>query len=93
MDTEKVLEAVNVLESGQVGGQCHHLHHHRTFCSRASPWVNTGVGFYSERRHRFNVIKKFQSVEESGPGGQLGDWLPRKVSEEAGRRCRAVGTN
>lgn len=73
---------------GQIEGQCHDLHYHRAFYSRAfhlgePRWKFVVMTlFYSECRHRFRVTKKFQSAEESGPGQQLGDQLPKKVSME-----------
>lgn len=57
---------------GQVEGQCHDTHHHRTFCSRAFHQgehreqlvvMTQGLSF-TQCRHRFGVIKGFQSVEE-----------------------------
>lgn len=68
-----------------------------------STWVNKmevccydpEVRFYSERRHRFRMIKEFRSAEESGPGKQMGDQLPRKVRKlvgSGGQVPRAEGT-
>lgn len=100
MDIKKVLEAlVNVLGSGRVSRRAvppcapsQDFLWQSLYQGEHSLCGDPGVGFHSESvAHRFNVTKKFQSVEESGPGGQLGDWLPRKVSEEAGRRWRAEG--
>lgn len=49
--------------------------------------------FYAECKHRFRVTKEFQSAEESGPGEQLGDQLPKEVSMEAGGEEREEGTD
>lgn len=83
----------------QVHCQCHDLHHHRTFCSRAFQlgehrWkFAVRTLFVSECRQRLRVIKEFQSAEESGTGEQLGDQLPKKGSMEAGGRWTEEGTH
>lgn len=53
--------------------------------------VSQGSGCTQSVGTGLMLKRTFQSVEESGPGGQLGNWLPRKVSEEARRRWRAEG--